>query len=432
MTFLDRRDAGRQLAARLGAYANRDDVVVLALPRGGVPVGFEVARALGAPLDVFLVRKLGVPGHPELAMGAIASGGTRVLNQSLIDELDIPAAAVEEASDRERGELDRRDRAYREGRPLPQLRNHVVLLVDDGLATGATMEAAVQAARAHEPARIVVAAPVGAEESCARLGAIADEVVCAQMPPYFQAVGMWYVRFDQTSDEEVLDLLHKAAAERTAPRAVRIPLESRITLSGDLTVPAGATGLVVFAHGSGSSRFSPRNVFVAGALNQRKLATLLVDLLTEDEERQDEGTGQLRFDVMLLAERLVGIAAWAAGDAAVGSLPLGLFGASTGAGAALVAAARLGQRVRAVVSRGGRPDLAGPALSQVAAPTLLIVGSNDDVVVHLNQRAMAEMAAAATRLELVHGATHLFEEPGALDRVAELAGDWFTKYLSPL
>jgi dienelactone hydrolase len=306
-----------------------------------------------------------------------------------------------------------------------------VLLVDDGLATGATMEAAVQAARAHEPARIVVAVPVGAEESCARLAAHADEVVCAQIPPHFQAVGLWYVRFDQTSDEEVLDLLHKSAAARTAPRSVRIPVGDQVTLSGDLTIPAGATGLVVFAHGSGSSRFSPRNVFVAGALNQRKLATLLVDLLTDDEERDDSRTGRLRFDVVLLAERLVGIAEWTAGDAAVNSLPLGLFGASTGAGAALVASARLQRRVRAVVSRGGRPDLAGPALPQVAAPTLLIVGSNDEAVLQLNERAMSEMTAANARLELVHGATHLFEEPGALDRVAELAGDWFTRYLTP-
>jgi len=211
MRFLDRSEAGRALAARLTTYRDRDDVIVLALPRGGVPVAFEIARALQAPLDVFLVRKLGVPGHPELAMGAIASGGVRVLSRDIIDELRIPQPAVEEVAAREAVELERRDRLYRGDRPRPALQGRVVILVDDGLATGATMEAAIVAARQHQPARVVVAAPVGARDTCRRLSAIADEVVCADMPEPFQAVGLWYARFDQTTDDEVIALLNEPA-----------------------------------------------------------------------------------------------------------------------------------------------------------------------------------------------------------------------------
>jgi putative phosphoribosyl transferase len=212
MRFHDRADAGRHLAAHLAGYANRDDVVVLALPRGGVPVAFEVARALNAPLDVFLVRKLGVPGHPELAMGAIASGGIRVLSDDLIYDLGIPREAVEAVSARERLELERRDAAYRAGRPIRQLRDRTVIIVDDGLATGSTMEAAIKAVRVNAPARIVAASPVAAADTCDRLRHVADDVVCVQTPSPFQAVGLWYERFDQTTDEEVIDLLQRAAS----------------------------------------------------------------------------------------------------------------------------------------------------------------------------------------------------------------------------
>jgi putative phosphoribosyl transferase len=212
MHFRDRADGGRHLARLLNAYTGRHDVVVLALPRGGVPVGFEVARELQAPLDVFVVRKLGVPGHPELAMGAIASGGVRVLSDDLINELAIPRATVEQIAVREQLELERRDRAYRGDRPLLLLRDRTVILVDDGLATGATMDAAVRAVRLHQPACIVVAVPVGATETCARLRQTADAVVCAATPEPFRAVGLWYDRFDQTTDEEVVELLARLAS----------------------------------------------------------------------------------------------------------------------------------------------------------------------------------------------------------------------------
>ena len=205
--FQDRREAGRELARLLATIENRADVVVLALPRGGVPVAYEIARALGAPLDVFLVRKLGTPGHQELAMGAIASGGIRVLNDEVVHALGIRPDQIDAVARREQAELERRDASYRGGRPLRALTGRTVILVDDGLATGSTMKAAVQAVKQQHPARVVVAVPVGAAETCRALGAIADQVICARTPSPFSAVGQWYRDFSQTSDDEVIALL---------------------------------------------------------------------------------------------------------------------------------------------------------------------------------------------------------------------------------
>src|SRR5215831_15179275 len=214
MRFKDRVDAGRLLATKLSKYAGRQDVLVLGLPRGGVPVAAEVARALDAPFDIFLVRKLGVPGHSELAMGALAEGGVEVLSDHLIRDLGIPEQAVQQVAVRERLELDRRDALYRQGRARPPIQGRVVIVVDDGLATGASMQAAVLALKRLGPSRVVVAVPVGAMETCERLRQEADEVVCAETPEPFQAVGLWYQRFDQTTDDEVRQLLssHSSAA----------------------------------------------------------------------------------------------------------------------------------------------------------------------------------------------------------------------------
>jgi putative phosphoribosyl transferase len=208
--FTDRREAGRELAQQLRSYRGRSDVVVLALPRGGVPVGFEIAEALSAPLDVFVVRKLGMPGHPELAIGAIASGGVRVLNEDLVRWYQLPDRVIETIAAEEQTELERRERAYRGERPLIPLGGRTVILVDDGLATGASMRAAVQAVRAHQPARVVVAVPVGARDTCEALADITDETICAHTPEPFSAVGLWYRDFSQTTDDEVGDLLRKA------------------------------------------------------------------------------------------------------------------------------------------------------------------------------------------------------------------------------
>ena len=211
MFFRDRRDAGRALAAKLRKYAGRPDVLVLALPRGGVPVAFEVAQALGAPLDVFLVRKLGVPGHEELAMGAIATGGVLLLNDEVLGGLGLDREVLDAVAAREREELERRERLYREDRPAPDVRDRIVILVDDGLATGSSMRAAVAALRQMGPGRTVVAVPVGAAETCSELAGEVDECVCARTPDPFWSVGQWYDDFTQTGDEEVHDLLSRAA-----------------------------------------------------------------------------------------------------------------------------------------------------------------------------------------------------------------------------
>jgi putative phosphoribosyl transferase len=214
--FADRRDAGKELASKLRAYAGRGDVVVLALPRGGVPVASEIAEALDARLDIFVVRKLGMPGHPELAMGAIASGGVRVLNDDVIDWYQIPNEAIEAVARQELAELERREREYRQGQPLTDLGGRTVILVDDGLATGSTMRAAVEAVRRLHPARVVVAVPVGARATCHEFADITDETVCARTPEPFSAVGLWYRDFSQTTDEEVRALLQKHARRVSA------------------------------------------------------------------------------------------------------------------------------------------------------------------------------------------------------------------------
>jgi putative phosphoribosyl transferase len=217
--YADRREAGRAVAARLGDYAGRADVVVLGLPRGGIPVAYEVARALNAPLDVFVVRKLGLPGHPELAMGAIASGGVRVLNDDVFRHVNVPPSAIEAVARAEQMELERRERAYRGARPAIPVGDRIVILVDDGLATGSTMRAAVLAIRRQLPSQIVVAVPVGARETCRAMDEVADEVVCVRMPEPFTAVGLWYDDFGQTTDEEVRQLLAASPASAHVKRS---------------------------------------------------------------------------------------------------------------------------------------------------------------------------------------------------------------------
>src|SRR6266480_142737 len=216
MIYRDRPEAGKHLAAQLAHYANRDDLVVLALPRGGVPVAYEVAKALSAPLDIFLVRKLGVPGYEELAMGAIATGGVRVLNDDVVEYLLIPAGVIDSVAADELRELERRERAYRGNRPEPAVRGKTVILVDDGLATGSTMRAAAAALRQQNPARIVVAVPVSAPQTCNEYRMGVDEIICAKTPEPFHGVGLWYEDFSQTTDEEVRELLKKAQADHAA------------------------------------------------------------------------------------------------------------------------------------------------------------------------------------------------------------------------
>lgn len=441
MRYLNRDHAGQQLAMEL-RYLRSEDPVVLGVPRGGVPVAFVIAQALGAPLDVIVVRKLGVPYQPELAMGAVGEGGVRVVNDDIRRLAGVSPAELALVERNERAEVDVRARRFRGKRARVPLDGRTVIVVDDGVATGSTVRAACQVARANGVGHLVVAVPVASPDALEQLRLEADEVVCLSAPPGFHSVGQWYRDFGQTSDEEVARLLERANASASpggagpagagwfgrssahgVDREVGVDTAG-VSLPGRLAVPKKAHGLVLFAHGSGSSRHSPRNRYVAQALHRSGLGTLLFDLLTPAEEMQRDTV----FDVDLLADRLLAVTRAMRHEPGVEHLRVGYFGASTGAAAALAAAAVPGSAVGAVVSRGGRPDLAGSRLPRVHAPTLLIVGGRDDVVLELNRRALRQLRCPA-RLEVVPGATHLFEEPGALDTVADLARAWFLEHL---
>jgi putative phosphoribosyl transferase len=457
MVFANRIDAGRQLAVRL-VHLRGQPVVVLGLPRGGVPVAAQVATALNAPLDVIIVRKLGVPFQPELAMGAVGEDGVLVTSPEVIGATRITPSTLATVQAREQAEVEARAARYRAGRSRLDLTGKVAVIIDDGIATGATASAACEIARAHGAARVVLAAPVAPEGWEYRIGSRADEYVCVDTPPHFMAIGQFYADFTQTTDAEVTGLLDALAApprsgvtappgsgEARLPRQARggdragpvpsdfsgdgaavEPIAGTTRLAGYLTVPAGAQGIVIFAHGSGSSRQSPRNRRVARILTEARLGTLLFDLLTPAEELHRANV----FDIGLLAWRLGQVTAWLRSQPSAADASIGYFGASTGAAAALWAAAERGSNIAAIVSRGGRPDLAGPRLADVTAPTLLIVGGLDTAVLDLNRRAAADLCCDHD-LAIVPGATHLFEEPGALDAAAELAREWFVRHLAP-
>jgi putative phosphoribosyl transferase len=435
MSFVDRTDAGRRLAQKL-EHLRGSNAVVVGLPRGGVPVALEVASALEAPLDVILVRKLGVPFQPELGMGAIGEDDVRVINPEVMWETGVSSSELPEVERRERVELARRAERFRRGRSRIPLTGRTVVVVDDGIATGSTARAACQVARAGGAARVVLAVPVAPPDWTADLAGAADELVCVETPAPFFGIGMWYQDFTQTTDEEVVACLDRAAASPAAgtvdagdPPVVDGDVEiavGPVWVPGHLMVPEASRGTVVFAHGSGSSRHSPRNRYVASVLNGAGLGTLLVDLLTTDEELDRSNV----FDIELLAARLGAVTTWVRTRPETSATPVAYFGASTGAGAALWAAADRDADIAAVVSRGGRPDLAAARLGEVRAPTLLIVGGDDEVVLDLNRRGQRALRCES-RLVVVPGATHLFEEPGTLEAVAGLARDWFLAHLGP-
>jgi putative phosphoribosyl transferase len=437
MPFTNRDDAGRRLAARLD-HLRGDPIVVLGLPRGGVPVAAQVARALSAPLDVIVVRKLGVPYHSELAMGAAGEDGVVVINPEVVRRAGVTSQELATIEADEKARVEARAARYRIGRPRVDLTGRVAIVVDDGIATGATARAACQVARAHGAARVILAAPVAPRGWEAAMTSDADECVSVEDPIDFYAIGQFYADFSQTTDEQVLACLRATASPQreTAPRdsgsagdklatgSQVEPMAGTQRLDGYLTVPDDAPAIVMFAHGSGSGRDSPRNRRVADVLTEAGLGTLLFDLLTPAEAADRANV----FDIELLAGRLSAVTAWLRAQNRVGRAAIGYFGASTGAAAALWAAAEPGAEIAAVVSRGGRPDLADPRLGSVSAPTLLIVGQRDTAVLDLNRRAQAGLRCE-NRLAVVPGATHLFSEPGTLAAVAELARDWFSSHL---
>jgi putative phosphoribosyl transferase len=397
--------------------------VVLGLPRGGVPVAYEIARALDAPLDVIVVRKLGVPWQPELAMGAIGEDGVRVLNPDVLRGARVNAAHLAAVENGATAELRRRLHELRQRRARVPLDGRTAVVVDDGIATGSTARAACQIARAHGARRVVLAAAVAPAGVPAAMRDVADEVVCLLTPNEFKAVGQWFDDFREVSDRDVRLLLDRAAEAGGVDADVVVPVGAT-GLAGRMTVPPRATGLVVFAHGSGSSRHSPRNRYVADILQSAGLGTLLFDLLSPTEEASRDNV----FATEPLADRLRLAIAWLRTHPVAAGARIGLFGASTGAAAALRVAADPAIGISAVVSRGGRPDLAGTRLSRVVAPTLLIVGGRDEQILRLN-RAAASMMRCEHRVVVVPGANHLFEEPGTLRTVAELARDWFVEHL---
>lgn len=430
--FRDRVEAGRKLGLALAGLRGKD-AVVLGLPRGGVPVAAEVAKALDAPLDVIVVRKLGVPFQPEVAMGAIGEGGARVLDRRVVSVARVTEDDLRTVEARERALLESRLERYRQGRPPKDLSGRTAIIVDDGIATGSTARVACKVARQLGAARVILAVPVAPERAMDSLPE-ADQVLSLISPRNFQAVGYYYRDFSPTADEEVVHLLDAAARRDQSQRPgqvsgvdqdVHIAVDG-VSINGDLHLPDRCRAVVVFAHGSGSSRHSPRNRYVASVLQGAGLGTLLLDLLTPAEEVNRENV----FDIPLLAERLSAATRWLNGRADTAACRVGYFGASTGAGAALWAAAEPGASVDAVVSRGGRPDLAGPRLAAVRAPTLLLVGGADTQVLALNRQAM-DLMRAPVHLETIPGATHLFEEPGTLGQVAALAREWFSRYLTP-
>jgi predicted phosphoribosyltransferase/dienelactone hydrolase len=377
---------------------------------------------------VIVVRKLGVPHHAELAMGAIGEDGVRIVAHDIVRLARVNESDFAAVEAHERLELARRVERFRGGADRISLEGRTALIVDDGIATGSTVMAACQVARAHGAARVVVAAPIAPQTTVEDLRRVADDVVVLASPLSFHAIGQFYDDFSQTSDDEVVRVLARARMRADAARSDR-PAEERgldeqvavdagpARLAGDLRVPRGAGAIVLFAHGSGSSRHSSRNRFVAD----------LFDLLTAEEERDRSNV----FDIELLAERLVAATTWVRAHPAGRDARIGYFGASTGAAAALWASVDSPVPVSAIVSRGGRPDLAAPRLAEVRAPTLLVVGGNDREVLELNRQAAARMRCEKT-IRVVPRAGHLFEEPGTLAEAAGLAQAWFAHFLAPM
>jgi len=420
--FQNRSDAGQALARAL-EHLRRQHPLILGLPRGGVPVAWEIARALDTDLDVLVVRKLGVPWQPEFAFGAIGEGGVTLVDYEACAATGIDDRDVQAVLQHERIELSRRVDMFRGSQPLMDVRDREVIVVDDGIATGSTMLAAVGVLRNLGAHSITVAVPVASQSAMKRIAPHVDEFICLQTPEPFYAVGNHYENFGQESDEHVRNLL---AGFGTIP--VSIPstgiLGQEIYLPGSLTLPTNLKGIVIFAHGSGSSRLSARNIHVARILNRAGVGTLLFDLLSDREALDRQNV----FDIDLLASRLESAVDYIRSNEQWSNWPIGLFGASTGAAAALVTASRRREQVSAVVSRGGRPDLAGTSLPLVEAPTLLIIGGEDHAVIELNELASHQMRCSH-EIKIVPGATHLFEEPGTLDQAALMARDWFVSHL---
>lgn len=429
--FNDRKHAGELLAEKLKETLSAEDhsnSIILALPRGGVPVAFEIAKAFQIPMEVLIVRKIGHPLQPEYGVGAIAEEGFYWMDPNATLVTEHFTSQLNSIIENEKKEIERRVELYRNNTLLPSLEGKTVILVDDGLATGATARVAIQFIKSKGAKKIILAVPVCSDDTMNLLKSETDAFIFLQKPSPFLAVGFFYHDFQQVSDNEVIDILSEVRAmakdSKQNSLTVIIPNEGGIRTYGFLNLPADLKGIVIFAHGSGSGRYSKRNQQVSAALNQSGIGTLLFDLLTPEEAEDPANI----FNIPLLAKRLSAAFLWIKQQNFGKEIAIGYFGASTGGGAALWAAADLKNEITAVVSRGGRPDLAMDRLPEVNAPTLLIVGDLDYPVIELNKKALDFLKKG--ELVLIPGATHLFEEPGTLEQVAEIATEWFIKHFN--
>lgn len=426
--FHDRKHAGQLLAQRLKKYKT-ENILILALPRGGVPIAAEIAKFLEAPLDVLIVRKIGAPFQTELAVGAICEGGEPIWNDAILYQLGLEPDDLGRTVSVEREKVSSQIKLFRESREFASVANKTVIVVDDGLATGATMSAAVRFLQKKTASKIILAVPVAARSSAEQFRSKVDEVVVLEERDDLNSVSQWYKDFSQVTDREVVELLKKnVEGSKKMTREIEVPLNTTnntAKLNGDLTTFSSMKAVIVFAHGSGSSRKSVRNQQVARYLNKNGFGTFLFDLLTDLEAEDRRNV----FNIEFLSNRLVSATKWLRQQPELKTIPIGFFGASTGAGAAIQAASKLDDTnsIYAIVSRGGRPDLAADALKIVQTPTLLLVGGADIGVIELNQKAQSQLSHC--ELSIVPGATHLFEEPGALEEVSKQAAEWFQSHL---
>ncbi|QDK44583.1 erythromycin esterase [Bdellovibrio sp. ZAP7] len=420
----NRVQAGKLLAEKFSNFELYNPIV-LALPRGGVPVAAEISSVLQCPLDVVGIKKIGAPQNPEFAIGAVGEDGTVILNQNTVRSLNVDSSYIKKTAALKSKDLKEQLRRFRGNTNRQSMNGRDIIVVDDGLATGATMTVALRMLRKQNPRKIFVALPVAAPDSVAQIKELADEVFCLMTPKNFTSVGIWYEEFDQVSDEEVIAKLKESRSNTEFIRELELTIDGdNISLPGNLNLVPNGKGLIIFAHGSGSSRNSPRNQYVATELNKVGFSTLLFDLLSDEESKNRANV----FNIPLLAQRLLLAVRTMKALPETEKLSIGFFGASTGAGAALHAAAEIPDKLFAVVSRGGRPDLADDMLKFVKAPCLLIVGGNDEPTLSLNKKALTSLQSA--ELVIVPGATHLFEEEGALTEVVEEASSWFQKHLT--
>ncbi|MDA0567216.1 dienelactone hydrolase family protein [Streptomonospora sp. S1-112] len=430
LPFTDRAEAGRRLAERVRPLAVADPLV-LALPRGGVPVGAELARLLGIPLDVLIVRKIGVPGHPELGVGALAEDGRICYDDRALARLRLTRADLADTVEAERAELARRVEVYRRGRAPVDPRGRDVVVVDDGIATGGTARAALRMVRRREPARLLLAVPVAAQAALDALAEEADRVVALTVPDNFHAVGEWYRDFTQLTDSEVTALLDAVADRAAAPahaRAVRIR-SGDVDLEAELATVPGARGTVVLA--LGREREDPARRAVAAALGRAGYTTLLLDLLTPEEDAARRGAGPggaAEPPAAVPARRLEAAVGWLLRSTDSAGRRVGLFGAGAGVPAALAAAAARPADIAAVALHGGRPDLAAEALPGVRAPVLALVQGGDSFVRELVEWSLARVGGPH-RTRTVPGAEELLDTEAGRRTVGEAAVAWFERHL---